>query len=493
MRCDDVRPELVALERGECDAATAEAVRSHLAGCAACTAEARRLARAIEAVARATTLAPTPEGTARLLAAVDDALRAETVALEAVERRATFRVVRDLWEEARARYERSASFRRFTIASLAVHAAAAAFLAVTLARPAVTVPGEYRVTARVEPELAVDTGSAVLPVAFERATAEGVRAATGRVFPNAGTAQRLSALFDPAAREARLRGAVGDDAPAVAEALAALVRTLAGRQAPDGSFGDGGSFPGAGGATSATAQVVESLAAAGKDPRSDEVLARAAVWLDGRDASLFEDDATRASDLAAVVAARASLFVAEFDALDPGARTARRDGLARAAEALAKRQSPDGSFPADRGTGDRVGATLAATRALVAAREAGAADSSGTLAAAAAWLDASRTTDGRVAGRDRAATVTRTATLAALAPKVGLVAPSEDLRSRLAAQVAALAPRDPVVAAAGAEAFGPRATPVAAVVRARLGGVPEDVPVSALAADVRTLSRPLRD
>jgi hypothetical protein len=487
LRCDEVRTELVALDRGELDPAAAEAVRAHLAQCAACAEEARRLRRATELVAAATTFSPNDGTTARLLAAVDSALVAER---EALSRRGTFRV---LWDRARDRYEQSATVRRFAVASIAVHAAAVAFVAFVLAQDAGAPGRETSIASRVDPptpEFPGETRAASALAAFEPATFEGVAGPGGRRFPNRGTADRVGGLFDPAARRAALREAVGDAAPAVEEALREALEELAARQAPDGSFPD--SELGATGTVETSALAVLAFASSGGESVASLTSGRGAAYLESviapgpkGDAAWTDEDDAAYIARARAVEALAFRYGTAFADLSPAQRADAARPLRDAAGRLAKGCGPDGA------TGS-VDAAIASARALLAVRDAGIADTADGLVAAAERLDAARATDGRLLGPDRAATVARTAALAELGPRLGMARVSEGFAARLAGQVAGLAKSHPDVALAGVGALRSRDLPLRGTAEAVVAAAPQGGSVRDRAVRAAALARTLR-
>lgn len=473
-RCDAIRADLVDLDREELAPSRAAELRSHLAACSACAGEARRIARAVAAVSAATRLEPSQESTSRLLRAVDAELGARRADRTAAVRRSGFRVLRDAWVDARAHYEQSASVRRFTFASLVVHAAAAAFLAFVLTQPGRDGEREVVVTAQVDPAEIRPTSERTAALApFDPATDDGFESPGGRRFPNAATARRVGVLFDRDARSARLRDAVGADAPEVERVLGACLEELVARQAPDGSFD---------GAGATTARAVLAFARSGRQAADDPAYLRAVAWLDGATAGRDGDVAATAASLEA----RAAYFAAEFDRLGASERRSRRTGLARSARELTA------SMAGDTERLD-VDATLAAARALGAVRDVGALDTGDALVEAAARLDRARTTEGRLPGRDRVETVTRTAEFAALARGAGGERLSDALASRLAAQIEELAPLHPDVAAAGIRALRAHELPVGTTVRGVLRVPSAGATTEAVVGRALALTRPLVD
>lgn len=378
MNCDLARQELTALDRGELSAADAETVRRHVAGCTPCASELRRLRRVRTLFVGATAIKPSAEGSSRLRAALDDALESGGAApARDVAQRG--RVI-DLWSQFRRRYERSATVRRFTVASIGIHAAAAAILAVALSTGDTGAPREsvitFDPTAVAQLPDDVRSAPAGLP-AFEPATAEGVRTASGRVFPNAATASRLGVVCDP--REARLAltESMGPDADLVAAATARGLAWLASQQRADGGYG----------AIEDTALAVQAHAAAGRASTSDDGLGRAVAALESGVLGGSLPVAAQAEGLRALV----QQYGVDFDALTPQAREARRGTLARAGRRLSDAQGADGAF----GT---VADTVAATVALAEIRTAGVMETGDQLLAAQRWIDARRSQDGLLLG-----------------------------------------------------------------------------------------------
>lgn len=374
MNCDPARQELTALDRGELSAAEAETVRRHVAGCTPCASELRRLCRVRTLFVGATAIAPSAAGSSRLRAALDDAMEVGRAAPADGGR------VIDLWSRFRRRYEQSAAVRRFTVASIGIHAAAAALLAVALSTGDPAAPRDTVVafdpTAMAQLPDDVPSQPGGLP-AFEAASADGVRSGSGRAFPNAATAARLGVVCDP--REARLAltESMGPDAELVAAATARGLAWIASQQRADGGYGS----------AEDTALAIQAHAASGRSSASDAGLGRAVAALEEQifDASL--PVAAQAEGLRALV----QQYSVDFDALPPAAREARRGTLARAGRRLTDAQRADGAFGS-------VADTVSATVALAEIRTAGVLETGTQVLAAQRWIDARRSQDGLVLG-----------------------------------------------------------------------------------------------
>ncbi len=398
MNCDLARQELTALDRGELSAAEAETVRRHVAGCTPCASELRRLRRVRSLFVGATAIAPSAAGSSRLRAALDEAIRVEANRVQANGRAASAGAVPDgasdgarvidLWSRFRRRYEQSAAVRRFTVASIGIHAAAAALLAVALSTGEPAAPRESVVTfdptAIAQAPDDVHSAPAGL-AAFDAATTDGVRGASGRAFPNAATAARLGVVCDP--REARLAltESMGPDADLVAAATARGLAWIASQQRADGGYGD----------VEDTALAIQAHAASGRSSATDAGLGRAVAALEAR----VLDEALPVATQAEGVRALVQQYGVDFGTLTPEAREARRGTLARAGRRLADAQRADGAFGS-------VADTVAATVALAEIRTAGVLETGTQVLAAQRWIDGRRSQDGLVlsaVGADSAA------------------------------------------------------------------------------------------
>ncbi len=262
--CADLREDLALEAQGLLDEAPGAVVRAHVARCRACAAEIAALRATLDLVRAQTELAPTAAETDALFAAVEAELGRSAAPLP------SHPAWRRTWDHAVSRYENSARFRRVTIASIALHAAAAASVAWLLIgggggtrRADFGVAWERRVAVLEEDtQRALDATSGAShrldpdafvagdPLPFESAVPEGVRLPSvmepgslrgrGEVVraPTFGILVRLRAAVDSEDRTQRLSERLGDDmVPRVEKAVAGGLSWLAARRADDGRWG----------------------------------------------------------------------------------------------------------------------------------------------------------------------------------------------------------------------------------------------------------------
>ena len=125
--CADLREHLIDLAYGELDADLHATVATHLEGCDACAAEVASFA-AVRDTVGGFEIEPTVAETATLMAAIDAELEASQAPLLRDER-LSGTGLRGTWDRAVYQYETSTRFRRLTLASIGLHAAAAAGVA----------------------------------------------------------------------------------------------------------------------------------------------------------------------------------------------------------------------------------------------------------------------------------------------------------------------------------------------------------------------------
>lgn len=453
--CELIRTDLVALERGELTSAEEAAAKAHVASCAACARELRRLRRTVELVARATDIEPSAASSARLRRTLAAALVAPAEPVHDGTIRGRFL---SAWDRARLRYEQSATVRRFTIASVGLHAAAAILLAVLLART--PDPIDRRTTVSIGTHDVVvtlpdgprdlDGSTAALP-AFDAASDEGVAAssAPGVRFPNRTAAERHAAAATASGRAGAMRAVLGVEAPRAQVALARGLDWLGAQRGADGGFGGGADR------VAETAAAVFAFASEGRTTLDDVGLAASVQWLE-RSA-----DAADAVDRALSVRALTAQYVMDFGRLTASERTRR----AGAVTALAARIETDAH------RGPRVGApavpdAVASIAALADVRAAGLRDTGPALVALVRSLECRRTPDGRLAGTSGADGVSLTAALVEVASDAGAPPLSDGAATLLQNRIAALAPTSTHDAALGVAALAALGRPVDEPLRA---------------------------
>jgi hypothetical protein len=366
--------------------------------------------------------------------------------------------LRDAWEYARWRYEQSATVRRFTLASIGVHAAAAAVLVALLARSSGTRDTPAEIHWRMDETATLPDGTRPadpLP-RFEAMSADGVETAEapGVRFPNRASAERWAAAMTIEGRRGAFRVALGADADRAAGSLDRGLEWLAAQRGSDGSWG-GGADP-----VETTAVAVMAFAGAGRSSADDPALGLSVDWLAQR-----AESAAETGDRALAARALAAQFVADFGRI-PGADRVRRAGaVGKAARAVASVQNSDGGFGSRPGARSDVASTVAAVAALADVRTAGVDDTGSALRSAARWLEIRRSPDGRLSGPSAGDAVTLTSALAESAADAGLHPLSEHVASSLQARVPGLAatPRD---AAQGAGALAALRRPTGDTIRA---------------------------
>ncbi len=470
-QCAEVRAELVALDREELPAPAAAALRTHLTACLGCAAELAEIRRVTSAVRATTEIAPAPAWSARLRARLDEELAvsattATTMATTA-SRQAPVRSLpslrerlRGTWEYARWRYEKSASVRRFTLASIALHAAALALAAwlvvgdritrdpkvgMRLSDPSVARlfeeeerPDDLRVERpNVGPlDLPVEYG---VDLPFDPATAQGVTPPPPLPrgfrsneplprFPTMASMVRLRVVFDESEKLVQLRAAADTAAPAAREAVHRGLASLANRQQPDGTWGAAGQVdPTTRGGV--TAMALLAFASDGQSAREGpyaERLARTVRWLERTLDAGIDAGAVAKPIYAHALAVRALTvqYAVDFRYLTAAEREARRALLERAGTALLDWQGKDGGFGYEpRSPRSDASCTLFASGALAELRYAGVLDTKAALAQAGAFLGGLRSPEGRLDYRlagDRVDDPALTAGLLALDTELGV-------------------------------------------------------------------------
>lgn len=455
--CDRVTTDLVAFDRDELAPAEAAAVREHVAVCPACARALAKLHGVADLVARATAIEPRGAASAELRAAVDAALVAGAAPIHLLSLR---RSVRGVWDAACARYEQSAGFRRFTLASVGLHAAAALLLAVVLARSP-GAPGRA-IDVRTDPSSwfplpGEQESAAVRPAtlpAFDATTPDGVvtPAAPGIAFPNRTSALRYGAAATAESRAAALSVALGDDAARARDSLDRGLGWLASQRGADGAF----DVPER--SVEATAAAVLAFAADGRRSTDDAGLALSVAWLERRSDS--GDLAERALALRALTAQ----YVMDFSQLPRPERLRRAEAIGSIA---ARVETGALALDVSRRSGPDAAAAIAATNALADVRAAGVRDAGDALAALAGRIEWRRTADGRITGASWDEGVALTASFCESAADVGARPLAETAADALAARVEGLAPASTRHAASGAAALVALGRPV----RETLAGV----------------------
>lgn len=418
--CADLREDLALHAHGVLDGAEQAAVEAHVAACADCAAELAGLVRTLDAF-RGTEIEPTAAETDALLAAVDDALDAQRAPVHQLS------AVRGAWEHAVWRYESSSRFRRITLASIALHAAAAAGIAWLLVggggvgrRPSISYEWQQEI-ARLEEETqrALDdrTGAshrvepeefeAGDPLPYEQATPEGVRLPSvmepgslrGRGetvrAPTVGILVRLRAALDDEYRAATLSARIGEElAPRAEKAVLDGLSWLAARRADDGRWGPAPAAQSEDVRDGVTGAVVLAFVQNGhsaREGRYAETLAPAIAALEGRLRNgPAEGDLKPVYSHALALRALAWEWALDFRHLTPREREARRRLLAASAQDLCAAQDASGGFGYRAGDRPDASCTLFVAGALADLRLAGVVREDETLLKAGAFLQSVR-------------------------------------------------------------------------------------------------------
>jgi hypothetical protein len=419
--CADLREDLALHAHGLLDGAEAAAVESHVAACEPCSRELSEL-RATLAVVR--TL-PEIEPTAAETDALFDAVEAELEAGRAPVHQLSG--WRRSWEQAVWRYENSTRFRRITLASIGLHAAAAAGIAWLLVggdgltrRPQIAYELQEQIaeleedtqraledatarTHRAEP----DDYVAGDPLPYDPATPEGVllppvmdpggmRARDEIVrAPTVGILVRLRAVIDEEYRSETLSERLDATlVPRVDAAVADGLAWLATRRADDGRWGPEPSADGEDVRDGVTAAVVLAFVQNGHSAREGEhagTLGPAIAAL----ASRLRDGAA-ARDLKPVYSHALALralaweWALDFRHLSADERVARRELLAGSARELLKTQHANGGFGYRADDRPDASCTLFVAGALADLRLAGVLRADEELQRAGAYLQALR-------------------------------------------------------------------------------------------------------
>ena len=452
--CADLREELALVAQGALCDADAECVHAHVASCADCATELALLASVVGMVRDGSEIEPTAAETDSLFAAVDAELESTLTPVHQVS------ALRRTWEQATWRYENSSRFRRMTIVSIAVHAAAAAGIAWLLVggggavrRPKMSVQWHEEI-ARWEEDTqrALDDSTGAThrvlpddfvagePMPFELATPEGVQlppvmepgglrghGETVRA-PTFGILVRLRAVMDEQDRTQRLSERLGDDlAPRVDASVASGLAWLATRRADDGRFGPVPAADGEDLRDGVTAAVVLAFVQNGHSAREGDYAATLAPAIAALEKRLRdgpgERDAKPVYSHALSLRALTWEWALDFPHLSLTEREARRRLLAGAAADLVAQQHENGGFGYRAGDRPDASCTLFVAGALADLRLAGVLRAREALYRAGAYLETIRGDEpfqGYRAAGDRSDDAALTAGVLAYARELGI-------------------------------------------------------------------------
>ncbi len=475
--CDALGPDITALARGELPPAEEAPVRVHLASCPACAALVEDIGRIRAAAAARPSPAPGAASRARLLAALDAALEA-SLAEEAARG-----PVSRLLDAGARRYAESRGFR-FLTWSVAVHAAAALFLAARLSvapgegvredRPSIEVSQAIDLPPVYEgdplrPPVPVPPGGAEgrIELPFEGSAdwavvprfggadlgpplpdPEDLRASL-RLYPGEEFRAFATGRFRPELRARRLEQVYGAvEASRVRQAVERGVRWLAAVQGPDGTWPSGSpGDPAArrdqfrGGVTGVSLLALLGDGWTMRRPGAYAPAVREAVTALARsqDASGLLGGFARGAandrplcNHGPALAALAEAYGVDYGYLDTKIRDELKAVLGRAVKAALDAQLADGSFgyaPGARSGDSSV--TLLLLGALEAARRAGIEVDPRAVERAGEYLLARLGSDGRLGYReagDRSGDATLTAEALSLGPALRLPA---EVRARM--------------------------------------------------------------
>ncbi len=490
----DLQADLTAYAHGELSPERSAEVEAAVASDPSLATELSLLRSVLTMVGPATEIEPTAEETSSLFAAIDDALASEVAAADTtpiVQHPAWRRV----WTGALHRYETSSRFRGVTIASICVHAAAAAAIAWMMISGAGKPVWNGNVEVAIEdaPKLhdppqinpvPIDGGgptpprfepdrTALLP--FDAASDEGVplprhmtpdiyrTEANALRFPTRAIMVRLSYLMDHEERNERLRRRI-DDAGLVQRADASVQRALgwlATRRADDGTWGPVPEADGEDVRHGVTAACVLAFVQDGRSARigDDAALLGPAIDVLERRLENGPAEADRKPIYSHALALRALTWqwALDFRHMTKDERSERLTLLRDAGTQLTEWQAADGGFGYR--TGDErldASCTLFAATTLADLRVAGVLRSDGALRKAGRFL-AKRRDDAGLQGYqkadDRADDLALTATLLAYARELGVSRPSADTLDAVERRIAAAGPADALLAWSGLRAL----------------------------------------
>jgi len=463
--CADLREHLIDLVHGELDGDPGlhASVTAHVAECDACESEVAMFTSVVDLVAAGTEIEPTTIETDALMAAVDAEIEAgKAPVLDGG-------ALRNSWDRAVWRYENSSNFRRLTLASIGLHAAAAACIAWFLvggshlrSQPKFSVEAGERIAALdedVKRALQDTTGRStrVVPEEIVAGTPEVYFAATrdGVVLPSSirepgglrgrgeklraptfGILIRLRAVLDDADRSRRLSERIGDAAPRADKAIDNGLAWLGKSRAADGRWGpipDQGAEDVRDGVTAAAVLAFVQSGHSARDGEYAKILAPAVSALEKRLRDGAADGDTKPIySHALALRALAWSWALDFRHLSPAEREARQDLLADAGRALLEAQHENGGF-GYRADSERADAscTLFVVGALADLRLAGVLRADDALHRAGRYLASLRGDDGTQSygkAGDRKGDLALTAALLANARDLGV---KGDLTKRL--------------------------------------------------------------